>query len=308
MSGIGSSNRRRFLAHAAGAAGVMMIASQVSAQDHHETSEHLPPEPANGKTMDLSDGGKLYYIDSGGDGEVVLLLHSMTGSARVWEHQWDVLKDAGYRVIAYSRRGHWGSSPINPANMGTGAQDLKDLMDGLGIKKFHAMGTAGGGYYLNDFAVKWHGMLTSMTLACSILAINEPDFVEILRRPNAGVSLAGMPSSFLELSPNYRAGHPEGRKRWEALEHVARYDNKLMQPLMHGVTWEEVGQISCPVQLIAGGSDFACTPTVMDYAAPRFRNAVTHVINNVGHSAHWEDPRTFNTLLLNFLTQHGTTA
>ena len=256
--------------------------------------------------MDVGDA-KLYYLDSGGDGEAVILLHSMTGSARVWEYQWDVLKDAGYRVIAYSRRGHWGSSPIDPANMGTGADDLKRLVDGLGLKKFHAMGTAGGGYYLMDFAVGWPDMLLSLTLACSVLAINEPDFQEILRRPSAGVKLAGLPSYFLELSPNYRAGNPEGKKRWEALEHVARFDNKLMQPLVHGVTWEEVSRITCPVQLLAGGTDFACTPTVMDFAAPHFRNAVTHVINNVGHSAHWEDPRTFNTLLLNFLAQHGTT-
>ncbi len=305
MSGIGSSDRRKFLARAAGAASVMMVASRLSAEEGG-ASDLLPPPPANGQKMDIGDG-ELYYIDSGGTGEAVVLLHSMTGSARVWEYQWDVLKDAGYRVIAYSRRGHWGSSAIDPDNMGTGAEDLKKLVDGLGVEKFHAMGTAGGGYYLMDFAAGWHERLISMTLACSILAINEPDFLEILRRPGQGTSLTGVPHKFLELSPNYRAGNPEGTERWVALEHIARYDSTLMQPLMHGVTWEEVAAISCPVQLIAGGSDLACTPTLMDYAAPRYRNAESHVINNVGHSAYWEDPRTFNTLLLNFMAKHGTT-
>jgi pimeloyl-ACP methyl ester carboxylesterase len=122
------------------------------------------------------------------------------------------------------------------------------------------------------------------------------------------VTLTGVPSSFLELSPNYKAANPEGRARWEALEHIARYDNKLMQPLMHQVTWEQVGAISCPVMLIAGGSDLSVTPTLMDYAAPKYRNAESHVINNVGHSAYWEDPRTFNALMMGFLSRHSATS
>ncbi len=304
---MGTSDRRKFLVQAAGAAGVMMVASRAAAQNDHDPA--LPPPPENGKEMDIGGGNKLYYTDTGGDGEVVILLHSMTGSARVWEHQLPALTETGYRVVAYSRRGHWGSSKIDPDNPGTGAEDLKALVDGLGIKKFHAMGTAGGGYYLMDFAVKWHSMLQSMTLACSVLAINEPDFQEVLRRPRPkGVSLSNLPSSFLEVSANYRAADPEGLARWEALEHIARYDESIMQPLMHGVTWEEVAQITAPVMILAGGADLFVTPTAMDYAAQRFRMAESHTVPNVGHSAYWEDPRTFNTLLLNFMARHGAQA
>lgn len=304
MSDITSSDRRKFLFRAAGVAGVMMAGSRAVA-NHHEGST-LPPPPENGKELDIGEGVKLYYTDTGGDGEVVILLHSMTGSARVWEKQTPDLTAAGYRVIAYSRRGHWGSSAIDPDAMGTGAEDLKALVDGLGIKKFHAMGTAGGGYYLMDFAVKWHKMLISMTLACSILAVREPEFLEML----TGVAPEGvrkLPSSFLEVSPAYRAANKEGLARWQALEHIARFDNTLMQPLMHQVTWQQVGAITAPVMLIAGGSDLFVTPALMDMAAPYYRSAESHVISNVGHSAYWEDPRSFNALLLNFMARHGTT-
>ena len=283
-----------------------MLASKASA-DHHEAGE-APPPPENGKVMKLSNGVEIYYTDTGGDGEVVVLLHSMTGSARVWEYQTPALVAEGYRVIAYSRRGHWGSSKIDPNNLGNGVEDLEGLLEGLGVEKFHGMGTAGGGYYLMDYAVKNHAKMYSMMLACSILAIREPDFLHMLSAHRPGNRLVGMPSSFLELSSNYKASDPEGWKRWEALEHGARYDNSLMQPLVHGVTWAEVAQISCPVMLVAGGADLFVTPALMDYAAPKYRNAESHVINNVGHSAYWEDPRSFNALMLGFFSRHGATA
>jgi len=322
----GSSNRRQFLLQTGGAAGAMMIASPLLAQGHPEQdgpahrSGHkaptqateaqkkaaMPPVPEGGKELSVRDG-KLYYLDSGGDGEVILLLHAMTGSARFWEKQWPALTAAGYRVIAYSRRGHWGSSPINPEAPGTGAEDLKAFVDGLGIEKFHGVGTAGGAHYLMDFAVKWHSMLYSMTLACSSMAMGEEEFLT----PFWGnippkILTDEFARSFAEMSAAYRAADPEGLARWEALEEIARYDRELVQPKMHGVTWEEIEGISAPAMLIAGGADLYITPTLIEMVASHFQVSETHVIPNVGHSAHWEDPETFNMLVLNFAARHNT--
>jgi len=300
-----STNRRKFLLQAAGTAGVVAMGTQALAESH--AGPALPDVPTEGRELDIGDA-KLFYIDSGGEGEVVVLLHSMTGSAHTWEKQFPALIAAGYRVVAYSRRGHRGSSAIDPNAMGTGAEDLKALLDGLGIEKFHAMGTAGGGYYLMDFAAKWHPMLLSITYACSILAINEPDFLQTLQAMAPYELLDKMPSYMKELGPAYRAADPEGKARWEELEHGARYDEKLMQPLLHGVTWPEVAGIAAPVMLISGGADLFVTPTLMEIAAKRLQKCETHVVPNAGHSAYWEDPKTFNKLLLDFMARHGASA
>ena len=74
-------------------------------------------------------GARLFYLDAGGSGPALLLLHAGTGSARVWEHQWAPLGAAGYRVIAYDRRGY-GRTTIDPDGPpGTAADDLKALTD-----------------------------------------------------------------------------------------------------------------------------------------------------------------------------------
>src|SRR5688572_14304892 len=47
---------------------------------------------------------RLWYWDTGGQGVPIVLLHPATGSALIWGYQQPVFANAGYRVIAYSRR------------------------------------------------------------------------------------------------------------------------------------------------------------------------------------------------------------
>src|SRR5437773_3911403 len=57
-------------------------------------------------------GVRIWYKDTGGTGVPVILMHAATGSSQVWEHQIPAFTAAGYRVIAYDRRG-WGRSVID---------------------------------------------------------------------------------------------------------------------------------------------------------------------------------------------------
>src|SRR5271154_1272997 len=52
-------------------------------------------------------GARIFYRDTGGSGVPVILLHAATGSSRVWDYQIPAFSKAGYRVIAFDRRG-WG--------------------------------------------------------------------------------------------------------------------------------------------------------------------------------------------------------
>src|ERR1700685_3939665 len=73
-------------------------------------------------------GARIFYTDTGGSGVPVVFLHAATGSSRVWEYQLPPFTKAGYRVIAFDRRG-WGRTVVDPAGPqpGTGADDLRAL-------------------------------------------------------------------------------------------------------------------------------------------------------------------------------------
>src|SRR5213076_1502533 len=76
-------------------------------------------------------GVRLWFKDSGGSGVPVVILHSNTGSSQNWEHQIPAFTAAGYRFIAYDRRGFGRSVAESGAQPGTAADDLRALMKHL---------------------------------------------------------------------------------------------------------------------------------------------------------------------------------
>ena len=96
---------------------------------------------------------KLFYWDTGGEGQPIILLHPNSGSALIWGYQQPAFAKAGYRVIAYSRRGYFNSDPITEGKAGNAADDLLAFADALGIRKFHMVAAASGGTTAAEFAV-----------------------------------------------------------------------------------------------------------------------------------------------------------
>jgi non-heme chloroperoxidase len=77
---------------------------------------------------------EIYYEDHG-RGRPVVLIHGYPLNGHSWEKQLPALLDAGYRVIAYDRRGFGASSqPTVGYDYDTFAADLRGLMDVLDLR------------------------------------------------------------------------------------------------------------------------------------------------------------------------------
>ena len=117
----------------------------------------------------------------------MILLHAATGSSRVWEYQIPAFTAAGYRVIAFDRRG-WGRTKINsadpqrPLEMRSAADDLLGLLDQLHLDRVHVIGTAAGGFVALDFALSHPQRVRSLVVANSIGGVQDADFIELGRR------------------------------------------------------------------------------------------------------------------------------
>ncbi|KLK87239.1 bromoperoxidase [Methanoculleus sediminis] len=87
----------------------------------------------------------LYYEDHGA-GRPVVLIHGWPLSSKSWEKQVPVLLDAGYRVVAYDRRGFGNSSkPTSGYDYDTLAEDLHKLMTELDLADATLVGFSMGG-------------------------------------------------------------------------------------------------------------------------------------------------------------------
>ena len=159
-------------------------------------------------------GARLFYTDTGGTGVPIVLLHAATGHTSAWQYQTRAFAAAGYRLIAYDRRG-WGRTVVDsngPA--GTGADDLRGLLDSLGLDRVHVVATAGGGFVAFDFALSFPPRLRSLVVADSIGGVQDKEILDLetrIRPPQ----FDALPPEVRELSPGYRAANPEGTQRWE---------------------------------------------------------------------------------------------
>jgi pimeloyl-ACP methyl ester carboxylesterase len=250
-------------------------------------------------------GVKLFYTDSGGTGVPLVLMHAATGSVRAWEHQTAAFTRAGYRVIAFDRRG-WGRTMPEPgAPPGTAADDLIALMDFLHVERFHLVGTAAGGFVTFDAALSFPNRLRSIVVANSIGGVQDDAFVELGRRLRPP-EFTAMPAEVREVSPSYRAADPDGTKRWVELEKMSRPPGPAApaQPLKNRITFAALEQIRVPVLLLTGDADMFAPPPVMKMFAQHIKQAETVVVPEAGHSTYWEQPEVFNRAVLEFLKKH----
>jgi len=88
---------------------------------------------------------ELYYYEQG-HGQPVVLIHGWPLSHRMWEAQITALSEAGYRVIAYDRRGFGQSGhPAAGYDYDTFASDLNDVMTRLDLRNAVIAGFSMGG-------------------------------------------------------------------------------------------------------------------------------------------------------------------
>jgi pimeloyl-ACP methyl ester carboxylesterase len=115
-------------------------------------------------TKQQSGEVKLYYVRDGGPGETVILLHGFPQTWSSWKKMMPLLS-ADYDVIAVDLRGVGGSDkPKSGYDKKTSAQDIKALMDELGIKKANIVGHDIGGMIAYAFAAQFPEMAESITI------------------------------------------------------------------------------------------------------------------------------------------------
>jgi pimeloyl-ACP methyl ester carboxylesterase len=251
-------------------------------------------------------GVRLFYRDSGGGGVPMVFLHAATADSRGWEHQTAVFTAAGYRFIAFDRRGS-GQSVIdeNEPQPGTAVDDLVALLDHLKIDRVHLVGTGAGGLAALDALLSVSPRLRSVVFACAQGGVQDQQFQDVLARLRSP-GLGELSVDFRELGPSYRAANPEGRQRW--LENVRAALGPSMRlnepPLRNRITFALLETIKTPLLFIAGGADPYAPPALMRLLAARVKHSEFVVVPEAGHSAYWEQPELFNDAVLRFIRKH----
>ncbi len=258
---------------------------------------------SQGKYAPLA-GVSLWYIDTQTqpNQEVIVLLHPNSGSSELWEPQIKAFSQAGFRVIAFDRRG-WGKSKANtPADNGAMSisEDLEHLMSYLNIKKFNLLGIAGGGFAALDYAADHPDHLIRLIVGGSTAQLSDPAMLHIVER----IEIPGIrktPTYFREVGPSYRAANEEGTKAWVEIEERSIQEGVKSQKLHTPNTLAKISKIQTPTLVIAGDADLLAPPALMHHWADLLAHHQWANMPGVGHALSWEAPELFNQLVLDFL-------
>ncbi|MDO8768427.1 MAG: alpha/beta hydrolase [Burkholderiaceae bacterium] len=146
------------------------------------TGATASPEELSRADTALANSVRLHIDDSGGSGRPVVLIHGWPLSAQAWEPQVSVLQAAGYRVVAYDRRGFGRSDkPESGYSYDTLADDLQRVMDQCELQDVTLVGfSMGGGEVARYIARHGESRLHSVVFAaavppCLMKAADNPD-------------------------------------------------------------------------------------------------------------------------------------
>jgi pimeloyl-ACP methyl ester carboxylesterase len=262
----------------------------------------------------------LNYIDRG-QGVPVVLVHGTLGDYRTWEGQIDPFSQE-YRVISYSRRYHYPNDwPANDSTFSVvvHAKDLAAFIQTLDVGPVHLVGHSFGAFISLLVARDQPKLVRSLTLVeppvWSLLATS-PEGAALLRdfNPASGVAEAfqtgddekavrqfidnvmGSSDAFENLAPNVQASMMQNAR--ELKGEVT--DANLFPPF----TCEDAGDVRVPTLLLNGEASPEIFVRVQDLLEDCLPNRERAILPAASHGLEYENPQSFNAVVLEFLARH----
>ncbi len=264
----------------------------------------------------------LYYEDHG-SGQPIVLIHGYPLSSSSWEKQIPVLLDAGFRVIAYDRRGFGKSSqPTTGYNYDTFAEDLHHVVQHLKLKDFVLAGFSMGG----GEVARYIGKYGSKDVSKAIIIGGVPpyllktadnaegvdgtvfDGIEKAVKADRYAFFTGFFKNFF--NTDVHLGKRVSDEAIQACWNVAALSSPVASyacvPTWHEDFRKDVAKIDVPTLVIHGDSDrivpFAAAG---QRTAKLIKGAELVVIKDGPHNVAWTHAEEVNAALLKFLGKKG---
>jgi pimeloyl-ACP methyl ester carboxylesterase len=245
------------------------------------------PSPAASGFVDV-DGAQIYYATFG-KGAPVILLHGGMGNSDHWAHQVSALADK-LQVVVIDSRGQGRSTRTRAApSYATMVRDVLAVMDHLQLDKAAIVGWSDGGEVALELGVHHPERVTK-------LFVFGASYDAKGKRPRAVKSFA----TFDRYTAKCRADYQrlsKTPKQWSAL---VRWLLPLWRRPM-GLGSDSLGSIRTPTIVADGDHDEIVERAHVEEMAQLIPNARLEIFADTSHFALWQDPASFNQVLVDFL-------
>src|SRR5262249_18844957 len=263
------------------------------------------------------DGIKLHYEEAGA-GAPLVFVHEFAGDHRSWHLQMRFFARR-YRCIAFNARGYPPSDV--PEHGGAYSQqravdDIRGVLDHLGIERAHVCGLSMGGYATLIFGLRYPGRARSLTVAgCGYGSVEGNR--EAFRRDSEHVARRfeqeGMEAvaEFYARGPTRLQFIDKDHHGWRDFHQQCAGGSALGHALpLRGVQMTrpsvfdlgaEMERLEVPTLVVTGDEDEPCLEPAI-FMKRKIPSAGLVVIPKSGHTINLEEPDAFNRTLLDFLT------
>lgn len=269
-------------------------------------------------TLTTDDGVKIYYEESG-TGAAVVFVHEFAGDLRSWELQLQHFSRL-YRCIAYNARGYPPSDvpqDVERYSQDRATDDIRAVLDGLGIEKAHIVGLSMGAFATLHFGIRYPDRALSLTIAGGGYGAHPAQYEKFQTDARANAQII-RDKGMAHFAETYGHGptrvqlknkDPRGFAQYARLlaEHSAPGSANTMlgyqarRPSLYALT-EQMKRIPTPTLILAGDEEEPCLEVclLMKRCIPK---AGLAILPKSGHAINLEEPALFNRLLEDFLHQ-----
>jgi 3-oxoadipate enol-lactonase len=245
-----------------------------------------------------------------GNGPWLVLSHSLACDYTMWAPQIEALSDR-YRILAYDTRGHGKSSaPQGAYTLDMLAEDLKALLDSLGINQCHFAGLSMGGMIGQTFALKYPGIFKTLTLADTTSrypadgAAMWGDRIKMASEKGMGAMVEGTLQRWF--TDGYRQSNPNDVKRVANLIEntpVAGYAGCAQAISKINVT-DRLKEIKSPTMIVVGDKDAGTPPALSHAIQQAMPGSELYIIKDASHISNVEKAAAFTHVLSTFIGKH----
>jgi pimeloyl-ACP methyl ester carboxylesterase len=263
------------------------------------------------------NGIRLHYEEAG-QGAPLVFVHEFAGEAQSWHLQMRFFARR-YRTIAFNARGY-PPSDVPPAesaySQDQAAEDIRGLLDALGIDRAHVCGLSMGGYATLHFGLRHPERALSLVVAGCGYGSVAADRAQWKRDVAATAQrfltepMAAMADVYCQgpTRVQFRDKDPRG---WQEFHDMFA----VQSALGHGLTMQgvqrarpsvyeleaDLERLTVPTLIVTGDEDEPCLEPGI-FLKRKIRTSGLVVIPKAGHTINLEEPEAFNRAVLDFLT------
>ncbi len=236
------------------------------------------------------NGARIHY-EMSGEGEPVILLTGFGGDINFFHSLIPALSEK-YKVIVFEHRGSGTTEYSGDVECQTYVDDVKALLDYLGIYKVHMLGWSMGSQVAMEFAIQYQERLQTLTLVSAFEHCPARSSYMMNTMIDAGMKgtnveyIYAMVNAFSFTENYFDAKRTKGQK----VKTINTTTPERLHQQMHCLDRYDLrgrlGVIKVPVLSIHGLDDIMVEPKMGDQVASDIPGCQVYRIPDVGHVIH----------------------